>query len=116
MKIVKFCKRKTRWGSTVKQLRTINWVKCNFGSLSPQKKHSPLTNASQSLVRIYNPGINSLGICNPRSPKTKSTRFLTDAFQIYYGKVSYTENEVPQPQVLAALGLLKVKPRAFSPS
>jgi hypothetical protein len=35
---------------------------------------------------------------------------------IYLVFFIYTENEVPQPQVLAALGLLKVKPRAFKPS
>lgn len=33
---------------------------------------------------------------------------------MYY--FTYTENEVPQPQVLAAFGLLKVNPREFRPS
>lgn len=36
------------------------------------------------------------------------------AFNFYSGK-PYTANEVPQPQVLLALGLLKVKPRLFNP-
>lgn len=36
--------------------------------------------------------------------------------KILLQNIIYTENEVPQPQVLAALGLLKVNPRAFNPS
>jgi hypothetical protein len=38
-------------------------------------------------------------------------------FNVLYIKIIlYTENDEPQPQVLAAFGLLKVKPRAFNPS
>lgn len=40
----------------------------------------------------------------------------TSPFLIFYKmNWGYTEKLVPQPQVLAALGLLKTKPRAFNP-
>jgi len=40
---------------------------------------------------------------------------LNSKLEIKNSKLIYTAKEVPHPQVLDALGFLKVKPRAFNP-
>src|SRR6266852_4005504 len=58
---------------------------------------------------------------NPNSknqiPRTKFIGIQNLVLGIWnFGFVSYMENELPQPQVLLALGLLMLKPRRFRSS
>lgn len=51
--------------------------------------------------------------------KHKKKQLKSCSYILYYycaAGLCQTENDEPQPQVLAAFGLLKVKPRAFKPS